>query len=98
MEYIQVTFTIHKEGRYYVSKCEELGTASFGETEQEALDNIQDATVLYLNTLEELGECEATLRRRGVSLHSGRSASRMMACPPDTSVYASTIPLDQVLA
>lgn len=45
-----------------VAKSQDLGTASEGDTPEEALHNIHQATLLYLNTLEEFGEPERTLK------------------------------------
>lgn len=44
------TFTaiVHKEENLYVAECPEVGTASQGETIEEAIDNLQEATELYL--------------------------------------------------
>ncbi len=44
------TFTavIHKENDLYVAECPEIGTASQGETIEEAVKNLQEATELYL--------------------------------------------------
>ena len=44
------TFTavIHKEENLYVAECPEIGTASQGETIEEAVKNLQEATALYL--------------------------------------------------
>ncbi len=44
------TFTavVHKEDDLYVAKCPEIGTASQGETIEEAVVNLQEATELYL--------------------------------------------------
>jgi predicted RNase H-like HicB family nuclease len=44
------TFTaiIHKEEDLYVAECPEVGTASQGETIDEAIKNLQEATELYL--------------------------------------------------
>ncbi|HLD05584.1 MAG TPA: type II toxin-antitoxin system HicB family antitoxin [Candidatus Nanoarchaeia archaeon] len=44
------TFTavIQKEEDMYVAKCPEVGTASQGETIEEALANLKEATELYL--------------------------------------------------
>ncbi len=53
LEYIasmRMTFTavIHKEDDWYVAECPEIGTASQGQTIEEALANLQEATELYL--------------------------------------------------
>ena len=44
------TFTaiLHKEGDLYVAECPEVGTVSQGHTLEEALDNLKEATELYL--------------------------------------------------
>jgi predicted RNase H-like HicB family nuclease len=45
------TFTavVHKEGRWYVADCPEVGTVSQGRTLAQALANLQEATELYLD-------------------------------------------------
>lgn len=42
------TAVIHKEGSLYVAECPEVGTASQGESIEEAIHNLQEATALYL--------------------------------------------------
>jgi predicted RNase H-like HicB family nuclease len=42
------TAVIHKEGNLYVAQCPEVGTASQGQTLEEALTNLKEATELYL--------------------------------------------------
>lgn len=44
------TFTaiLHWEEEVYVAECPEVGTASQGETIEEAIANLQEATELYL--------------------------------------------------
>ena len=44
------TFTaiIHKEDNLQVAECPEINTASQGETIEEAVKNLQEATELYL--------------------------------------------------
>ena len=44
------TFTavVHKEGRWYVADCPEVGTVSQGRTLAQALANLREATELYL--------------------------------------------------
>lgn len=39
---------LHKEGDLYVAECPEVGTASQGETLEGAIDNLREATELYL--------------------------------------------------
>jgi predicted RNase H-like HicB family nuclease len=41
------TVVIHLEGRFYVAECPEVGTVSQGETPEEAIANVKEATELY---------------------------------------------------
>ncbi|OQB26422.1 MAG: hypothetical protein BWY10_02120 [Chloroflexi bacterium ADurb.Bin180] len=97
MRYILVSFSVQKEGDQFVSTCPELGTASCGSTQDEALRNVVDATQLYLDTLEELGECSKVLRERGVSVHA-KPASGEMVSAPQARVYAGVFPLQSACA
>ena len=47
-----LTAVIHKEDKWYVAECPETGTASQGTTLEEAVENLKEATELYL---EEVG-------------------------------------------
>ncbi len=44
------TFTavLHREGEWFVADCPEVGTVSQGQTIDEALANLKEATELYL--------------------------------------------------
>ena len=44
------TFTavLHREENFYVAQCPEIGTVSQGETIEEAITNLREATELYL--------------------------------------------------
>lgn len=39
---------VHKEKKYYVTECPEIGTISQGKTMEEAIKNLKEATGLYL--------------------------------------------------
>lgn len=39
---------LHKEGRWYVAECPEVGTVSQGLTVEQAISNLKEATELYL--------------------------------------------------
>jgi len=45
---------VWKEGKSYVSKCPELGVASFGNTIEGAIRNLKEAVDLYLENAVEL--------------------------------------------
>lgn len=42
------TITYHKENKWYVAHCPELGVTSQGESLEQAQDNIREAIELYL--------------------------------------------------
>ncbi len=42
------TAVLHKEDDIYVAECPEVGPASQGKTVEEAVNNLQEATELYL--------------------------------------------------
>jgi predicted RNase H-like HicB family nuclease len=43
-----MTAVLHKEDKWYVAECIEVGTVSQGETVEEAIANLKEATELYL--------------------------------------------------
>jgi predicted RNase H-like HicB family nuclease len=43
-----LTAVLHKEDDLYVAQCPEVGTVSQGETIEEAVNNLREATELYL--------------------------------------------------
>lgn len=75
MEFIILTFLVQREGDYFVAECLELGTSSFGTSEDEAFENLKDATDVYLNALEDLGESHRVLEDKGVLVYSYEPAN-----------------------
>lgn len=45
---VTLTAILHKEEEMYVAECPEVGTVSQGGTIEEAVDNLREATELYL--------------------------------------------------
>jgi predicted RNase H-like HicB family nuclease len=43
-----LTAIVHKEDNLYVAECPEVGTASQGTTIEDAIENLQEATEIYL--------------------------------------------------
>jgi predicted RNase H-like HicB family nuclease len=48
MTRITLTAVIHREDDLYVAECPEVGTASQGTSIEEAIENLREATELYL--------------------------------------------------
>lgn len=55
MKEYHLTAVIWKEGRRYVSKCPELGVASFGPTPEKAKAALEEAVELYISNARKLG-------------------------------------------
>lgn len=53
---LNYTFTaiIHKEDSWYVAECPETGTVSQGNTIEEAVANLKEATELYIDEKEKI--------------------------------------------
>jgi len=45
---LTLTAIIHKEVNLYVAECPEIGTVSQGDTVEDAIANLKEATELYL--------------------------------------------------
>jgi predicted RNase H-like HicB family nuclease len=48
IKHYRLSAAVWAEGKYYVSKCPELGVASFGATPEKALQKLNEAVELYL--------------------------------------------------
>ncbi|RJP46549.1 MAG: type II toxin-antitoxin system HicB family antitoxin [Desulfobacteraceae bacterium] len=64
------TAVVHKEDDLYVALCPEVGTASQGETFEEALKNLQEATELYLEEFPIEQTCRPILTTFEVPAHA----------------------------
>ncbi|MGR3311695.1 MAG: type II toxin-antitoxin system HicB family antitoxin [Candidatus Brocadiales bacterium] len=43
----EMDYIVWKEGKYYVSQCLNVNVSSFGETVDEAINNLKEAVELY---------------------------------------------------
>ena len=69
--YITVTIAIEEADSQYAARCVELGTASCGDTLDEAFENIKEAVIVDLNALEEAGEREQFFKEQGIEIKQG---------------------------
>ena len=74
---IVLTTLVEPEGDKCVSWCEELGTASCGDTVEDAFANILEAVEVHLNGLQEIGETERIFEERGIEVlpHSSEKST-----------------------
>ena len=79
--YIYVTGVVEPEGDLWVSFCKELGTASCGDTAEEAFTNLDEAVQIYLETLAEYGELDRVFGERGIVV--GRDMTTEKAADQD---------------
>lgn len=55
MKHFELTAVVWKEGKQYVSRCSELGVASFGSNPEKAIKALTEAVELYLSNANKLG-------------------------------------------
>lgn len=48
MKTLALQSVVYQEGKHYVAQCLDIDVSSFGNSEQEALTNLQEALELYL--------------------------------------------------
>lgn len=89
--YIVVTFHVHEEDGQFASVCPELGTASCGDTVDEAFRNIKEATIQYLDAIEASGERERIFRRRNIPVYPGVPEDKRTVSASDKDFVSSNV-------
>ena len=74
---VDLTAVVWQEEKWFVAQCVELGVASQGQDEGEALRNLEEAVLLYLQD-DETGEIREPVRLR-----------KVLPPPPITSAEAT---------
>ena len=96
-KYILLTFSITEEDGQFAARCKELGTVSCGDTFEEARDNIADAVVLHVNTLEELGDRARVFRENKIRVKTyqkpKREVSVSFSAPAGTWATREKVPV-----
>ena len=67
--YVVLTYEFRRVDRRWTAYCEELGTATFGRSLPEAKKRLQEAVLLHLNTLEDVGELERFFKEHNIQYH-----------------------------
>lgn len=98
-----LTLTFRKEGRYWVGECEELGTATDGQSFDNVRADLMKLVMLHLDGLEQIGEREAFFEERSIRLYTDRHPSQVDRCVPvsddmETLIELRTIPIGNHLA
>ena len=71
-----LTAIIHKEEDMYVAECLEVGTVSQGKTIEEALQNLKEATELYLEEFPLEGKMYPIVTMFEVSTKEGEEIAK----------------------
>ena len=79
--YIRLTVVFKQEEDVWTAECSELGTATFGNTFEEAHENIQEAVCLHLNTLEDVGEIEKFFRDNKIEVFTRKPRDINLSIP-----------------
>ena len=74
-QYIIVTHVIKKEDDQYVATCPEFDVSSFGETVEEANDNLKEAISLYLGGIEELKVRDQIFKEKSITTYTSKPKS-----------------------
>jgi predicted RNase H-like HicB family nuclease len=65
-----LTAVLHKEGKLFVADCPEVGTVSQGATVEEAIENLKEATELYLEEFPTEGSARPIVTTFEVAVHA----------------------------
>lgn len=99
--YIALTLEAYREGKSFVSRCRELDVASCGDTADEAMEAVREATTDYLNAIEVLGERHRIFAEKGIVVHKSRprvSAGVEVAASTEKDGVAKRVVLQLPLA
>ena len=80
--YVVLTFVFRKADNRWTAYCDELGTATFGRSLPEAEKRLDEAVLLHLNTLEDVGEQERFFREHNIRYHSNKPKEDVTVCLP----------------
>jgi predicted RNase H-like HicB family nuclease len=67
--YILLTLRVGKEDSQWTAECEELGTATYGDTLNGTVSELRELISLHLSGLEEVGERERFFAEHGIAVH-----------------------------
>jgi predicted RNase H-like HicB family nuclease len=98
--YVVLTFEYYKEGKKWVSTCVELGTSTFGRSILDAERKLDEAVMLHLNTLEEIGERERFFKEHHIEFTSNKHLSSELCVYPtriDAFVKPRIQPIGEML-
>lgn len=95
--FILVTHKIIKKDYGFYANCPELEVSSQGDTVEEASNNLKEAVLCYLDTIEELGIREQIFKEKDIVLHKfpEKANNASVSVPVDKGAFitATSIPI-----
>ena len=79
---VVLTELVEPDGDQFAAYCLELGTASCGDTIEEAFANLEEAIWVHLNELEAIGERERVFQENNIVIMDRRSKPHEASLPP----------------
>ena len=87
--YIVLTIIFKPEDEIWTAECQELGTATFGDTLEEAKNNIEEAISLHLDTLKDVGERTRFFEEHNIKIHHHRPSRMKIDSPFEPNLLIS---------
>ena len=66
---VVLTELVEPDGDQFAAYCLELGTASCGDTIEEAFANLEEAIGVHLNELDAIGERERVFQEKNINIY-----------------------------
>ena len=80
--YIVLTYKFLRLDRRWTAHCEELGTATFGRSLPEAEKKLDEAVLLHVSTLEDVGELGRFFKEHNIEFHHNKPRKDITVCLP----------------
>ncbi|SRR6266699_5533091 len=80
--FVILTLEFHKDDRYWVGVCRELGVAADGRSLEKLRAHLTDLVRLHLNGLEAIGERERVFQQRGIRFYVNELPNEIEATLP----------------
>jgi len=95
IRFILVTYVITKKDDIFYATCPELEISSQGDTKEEADNNLKEAVLCYLDTIEELGIRAEVFKQKNIILHKFQenAENKMINVPTGAFVKVNSIPI-----
>ncbi len=92
MPHVTLTGVAYKDGNQFTALCPELGVASCGDTAEEALEMLEEALEVYLESVHEVGELAREFDEMGIEVHPDSPKSDEAAQRSKVRNYSMKVP------